>query len=194
MMMIPGHKDHFITTRQRRAAFMLDFMEIQRYDKLFTIPEACVHFGVTKDELRSMCQQYGVELSKFNGQWGFPSVKFQRFNNTLYYEQCRDGEDDSRIWKETGTEQTKQQRMTGRNSTMLSYIKNIKGLKSTYTLEEVCALLGVTAEELQNLCDENDIPVYQDNDGTPILICYEYLTLNNRLYKKQCAAEGTACV
>jgi len=149
---------------------------------------------MTKDELRSKCQQYGVELSKHDGQWGFHGENFRRFNNTLYFEQCRDGDDDSRIWKEASTEQAIHHNFLGRKSTMLSYIKNIKGLSSTYTLEEVCTLLGITADELETICDENDIPTFRDNDGTPIVTCYEFLTINNRLCRKLGISEGTAGV
>lgn len=167
---------------------MLDYMKLQRYDTFFTIPEACEHFGWTKEELRAKCEQYGVEVFKINGQWGFPGENFRRFNNTLYFEQCRDGSDDSRIWTSTTATQSKQQKTSGRTSSMRNYIKNIKGLASIYTFDESCTLLGVTPEELDQICEEEDIPTFQDADGVRIITCYEYLTLNNRLYKRECEA------
>ena len=69
---------------------------------------------------------------------------------------------------------------------MLSYIKNIKNLENIYTFEDTYKLLGITSDELEKLCDENDIPTFQTHDGRRIVTCYEYLTLNNRLYRKQC--------
>ena len=69
---------------------------------------------------------------------------------------------------------------------MLSYIKNIRNIESTYTFEDMCKLLGVTSDEVEKLCDENDISTFQTYGGIRIITCYEYLTLNNRLYRKQC--------
>lgn len=169
---------------------MFDYMKIQHHDKFFTIAEACEHFGWTKDELRSKCEQYGVELFKVDGQWGFPGEFFRRFNNTLYYEQCRDGSDDSRIFTEASTDSIKRSETTRRTNSMLDYIKNIRNLESIYTLDDACTLLGVTPEELEDICDENGINTFQDTNGTRIITCYEYLTLNNRIYRKQCEALG----
>ena len=171
---------------------MFDYMKIQHCDAFFTIVEACAHFGFTEGELRSKCKQYGVELfkRKDDGRWGFPGEYFRRFNNTLYYEQCRDGSDDSRIFAEAGTDSVKRFETSRRTNSMLSYIKNIKNLESIYTLDDACTLLGVTPEELENICDENGINTFQDTNGTRIITCYEYLTLNNRIYRKQCEALG----
>lgn len=183
MMMIPGPK-----TKEGENS-MLDYMKIQHCDNFFTIAKACEYLGLTKDELRSLCGRYGVELFKRDGQWGFPGEDFRRFNNTLYYEQCRDGSDDSRIFTDVSSDYVKQTNL-GRTNTMLSYIRNIKNLESTYTFENACTLLGVTPDELENICDENDIPTFQNHEGTRIITCYEYLTLNNRIYRKQCDASG----
>ena len=171
---------------------MFDYMKVQHCDTFFTIQEACKILGFTRNELRSKCEQYGVEIQKnnLNGQWGFWGENFRRFNNTLYYEQCRDGSDDSRIWTEASTSLTNQQNTIRGNFTMRNYIKNIKGLKSIYTYDETCQLLGVTKETLDRVCDQNDFMVFADSDGTPIFTCYEFLTLNNRLYREECEASG----
>lgn len=171
---------------------MFDYMKIQHCDIFFTIADACAHLGMTKEELRSKCEQYGVEVfkRKDDGRLGFPGEFFRRFNNTLYYEQCRDGDDDSRIFTEAGTDRIKRFETSRRTNSMLSYIKNIKNLESIYTLDDACALLGVTVEELEDICDENGIMILQNANGTPIITCYEYLTLNNRIYRKQCEALG----
>lgn len=169
---------------------MFDYMKAQRFDTFVTIQKACEILGLTKDELRTKCEQYGVSLYNWDGQWGFPTEHFRCFNNTLYFEQCRDGSDDSRIFTEAGTDSVKRFETSSRTNSMLSYIKNIKNLESIYTFDDACTLLGVTHDELENICDENDIPTFQDTNGTRVITCYEYLTLNNRIYRKQCEASG----
>lgn len=175
---------------------MFNYMKNPCNDRLVTIQEACALLGLTKDELRSKCEQYGVLLYNWDGQWGFPSYHFRCFNNTLYYEQCRDGCDDSLIFTDTLANQSKPPKTSQPQSSALSYIENIKGLEPTYALTEVCTLLGITSGELEKICDENDFLTIQKHDGTWSVTCYEYLTLNNMLYRERCEAsgEGNRCV
>jgi len=173
---------------------MFDYMKkIKQCDAFYTIPEMCKFLEMTKEELRSKCEQYGVDLYNWDGQWGLPSAHFRAFNNLLYYEQCRDGYDDSHIFADTSTSPAK---MTQQQTPVLSYIKHIKGLESTYSVDKACALLGVTPDLFERICDENNLLRIQDLDGTMYITCYEYLTLNNILYRKQCVISGEkdACV
>ena len=80
---------------------MFKYMKTSQDDRLVTISEACELLGLTKEELRSKCEQYGVSLYNWDGEWGFPGEHFRCFNNILYFEQCRDGCDDSRIFLDT---------------------------------------------------------------------------------------------
>ena len=167
---------------------MLKYMKTSQDDRLVTISEACELLGLTKEELRSKCEQYGVSLYNWDGEWGFPGEHFRCFNNTLYFEQCRDGYDDSRIFLDTPANRPGPSTIPQQDIPVLTYIQNIRGLSPTYTVAEASNLLGVTPDELEKACDENGLLIIRDWDGTWFITCYEYLTLNNILYHKQCAA------
>lgn len=167
---------------------MFNYMKIQCRDTFITIPEACEFLGLTKDELRSKCEQYGVRPYNWDGQWGFPSEHFRQLNNTLYFEQCRDGCDDSRIFADTPAKCAKKYDLPQQPTSALSPIDSIRGLEPTYTVAEACALLQVTQDELEKICTESNLLMIQNLDGTWYITCYDYLILNNILYHKQCAA------
>ena len=133
---------------------MFKYMKTSQDDRLVTISEACELLGLTKEELRSKCEQYGVSLYNWDGEWGFPGEHFRCFNNILYFEQCRDGCDDSRIFLDTPANRPGSSTIPQQQTSALTYIQNM----------------------------------IQDFDGTWFITCYEYLTLNNILYRKQCAA------
>lgn len=169
---------------------MLNYMKIQNDDTFVSIPEACELLRLTKDELRAKCEQYGVDLYNQDGQWGFPIEHFRCFNNTLYFEQCRDGCDDSHIFANTPAKCAKKYELLQQPTSALSPLDSIRGLELTYTFAEACALLQVTHNELEKICAENCLLMIQDLDGTWYITCYDYLILNNILYHEQCAACG----
>ena len=160
---------------------MLNYMNSVNLGAFFTIEQACAFLGMSRDELRIKCKQYGVGLYRRDGQWGFPGENFHCLNNTLYFEQCRDGCDDSRIFVDIceGSAKTSQQ------SAPLGYIKNIKGLRPTYTFSEASKLLGISPDEIENICNANGLLAVANSDGIGIITCYGYLTLNNILCEKQ---------
>ena len=169
---------------------MFSYMKVQCQDTFVTIPEACDFLGLSKDALRSKCEQYGVRLYNWDGQWGFPSEHFRQLNNTLYFEQCRDGCDDSGIFADINLQRLKPVQTSKPQTSALSYIRNIKGLKPTYTVKEAGLLLGIAPDEMEKICNENGLLMIQDYDGTWFVTCYEYLTVNNMLYQKQNATSG----
>ena len=174
---------------------MFDYMKAQGFDTFVTLQKACEILGLTKDELRTKCEQYGVSLYNWDGQWGFPIEHFRCFNNTLYFEQCRDGSDDSCIFINTPATRSKAYQSPQQQVSALSHISNIRGLESTYTLDEACSLLQFTLDVLEKICKENGILILEDLDGTQYFTCYDFLTLNNILYRKKhvIAEEGSPC-
>ena len=68
-------------------------------------------------------------------------------------------------------------------------------MESTYTLDEAYSLLQLTLDALEKICKGNGILILEDLDGTQYFTCYDFLTLNNILYRKQhvIAEEGSPC-
>ena len=119
---------------------MFKYMKTSQDDRLVTISEACELLGLTKEELRSKCEQYGVSLYNWDGEWGFPGEHFRCFNNILYFEQCRDGCDDSRIFLDTPANRPGSSTIPQQQTSALTYIQNIKELEPTYTVAEASTL------------------------------------------------------
>ena len=172
---------------------MLNYMNSFDFVEFITIQTACEFLGMTKDELKAKCEQYGVEVTKFNGKWGFSPETFRGFNNTLYYEKIRDGINDSNIWADIHackadylSNQKIQSKQNVKNPVVYSYMKTIKDLKIVYTYDEACQLLGITPEWLHLICVCHHIPQFTNSVRMPILTCYDFLTVNNILYRDQC--------
>ena len=115
---------------------MFKYMKTSQDDRLVTISEACELLGLTKEELRSKCEQYGVSLYNWDGEWGFPGEHFRCFNNILYFEQCRDGCDDSRIFLDTPANRPGPSTIPQQQTSALTYIQNIKELELPTQLQK----------------------------------------------------------
>ena len=63
----------------------------------------------------------------------------------------------------------------------VQYIDYAK-MNESYSLEEVCDLLGLTKKELKDLCETLSIKPRKDEIGEWILVKYEVRKLHNYLY------------
>lgn len=79
---------------------MLDYTGFLGLKWFYTLQEACEAWGMNKTELKAASEKYGFYpiKDKETGVFGFDKYNFHLINNLFYFEQCRDGEDDSQMW------------------------------------------------------------------------------------------------
>ena len=66
----------------------MKYVDYKKLKEFYTIPELCELFEMSKSELRSKCEQYGVTPTRNEiGEAGFPKYDVRKLHTNLYYEE-----------------------------------------------------------------------------------------------------------
>lgn len=76
------------------------YINYNELDEFYTIRQLTALFGISKQELKEKCEEYGIEPRRNEiGDFGFVRFDVRRLHNYLYYE-SRGGKKDSGYRKE----------------------------------------------------------------------------------------------
>lgn len=67
----------------------IPFIDYNKLDEFYTIPQLAKLLGISKQELKARCEQYGIKPRQNEiGDYGFVRYDVRKLHNKLYHE-CR---------------------------------------------------------------------------------------------------------
>jgi len=65
----------------------ITYINYQDLDEFYTIPQLAKLLGISKQELKAKCEQYGIQPRRNEiGEYGFVRFDVRKLHNALYHE------------------------------------------------------------------------------------------------------------